>query len=142
MNDKIYKVIIAGIVMVNIILLSFFSFSFTEEPPITYEPGVFILDKDVYKRGETITFDLRRCSSIDGIYQFTQQFKNLDSGQVTVMPSAEIRVNKGCDNLRSVPKDIPEYLEPGRYRIEFAVVVEGKFKSFIIDLTTEEFIIE
>lgn len=136
-----YKISMA-ILAFSIVFTIFRIYSFvTEQSPIYYEGVPFQLENNEVMAGDSIVFDVTRCTTKDNVtYTFNQRLVSLDNGAVTYLPSGFIYVEKaGYETVRSIPKDIPSSVEPGRYRFVFDILSTGRYKDFNVSLPSQDF---
>lgn len=142
-------ILLAIIGVMAVIIWSLYVYA-TEEPPLryTYEDGreaiPFLLEKQEYIGSEEITFDVPKCADRDLTYNFSQRFRNLDTGQpFELLPVNGLSEPKGCKVARSVPKvahpDMRAGGQDGRYVIEGVVTVKGALRTFEIPFRTIPF---
>ena len=98
-----------------------------EEPPIWYNNLPFTVKPDPVKRGETFRFNIDRCAKYTVDYSWTEHYEHSETKKQTWQQGSSATAQKGCQTVNSVPKRVPEDLEPGNYRLIFHIKVKGRF---------------
>ena len=111
----------------------------TEEPPVWYPGEPFTISEQSLSPGESFTFNMTRCATTTVNYSWTQAYTDTDTGEEYWLPGSFATAQKGCVDIVSTPKTIPDYLPEGNYRLYFHVEVEGTFRKHEMTVRTEPF---
>ena len=109
-----------------------------------YDNIPFPTNDDVYIiGGDPVTFQVERClrgrKSVE--YQFLVDLVSTDTHNVTYsLPSGDSFAEPGCTMVSAQPKEIPAYVQPGKYKLAFEVVYRDRFRNHILKgMETTEF---
>ena len=121
-----------------IIVLGFTALKTFEKNPLSYPNEPFPVEGPV-KVGEVFRFKIERCAEYEVNYRWTEYYENSFTKEQYVQPGSSATAQEGCQDVKSVPKQVPIDLKPGNYRLFFNLEVDGKFKKHKIILRTEPF---
>jgi len=124
------------------LLIGGYALAFALEPdPVEYINDPFIVSDQPLEPGETFTFDIERCSRYPTQFTFTQEWIDAKGDIIIHFPSTLVSTDEGCNMVTSTPKEVPEELEAGEYRMKFTVVSRGHLRTHEQEVFTESIII-
>lgn len=110
-----------------------------EESPITYANIPFPTDKEVYQIGDNVNVQVNICSKGVNTVTVTQNFKNIDTGDLFYIPATSGTSKDGCRFVSGIPKYVDERIKPGKYIVEGMTVAKGRFRMHENPWTTQVF---
>jgi hypothetical protein len=125
--------------MLAFILIAWFILTITESSPLVYTNVPFPVVTENITQGSEFHMIIGRCATKEIPYVFTHSIINNDTKEVRHLPGATITTIAGCSEVGSVPIKVPIDLEPGNYYSRFLVVVEGRFRTFNLEVYSEVF---
>jgi hypothetical protein len=152
---KGYHVLVLLLVIVVItsaaVSLVFSATGALDPDPLTYIALPFHTDKQVYRPGETITYEVSRCVNPPGndptlIYLVTYEVRAVSTGQPVYSlldRSGYIEAERGCPaTTRSAIVLLPDNIPPGRYYLDGQGIPLGTRKPVASHWYTAPFTVE
>lgn len=140
MNQKINY--LALIVSIGCLLTLFLMTScmVLEKSPVYFPNVPFPVNTNI-KAGDILYFTVERCNtqSYPVSYQFTQTFRNIETGREYYLPSGTSVAPIGCDYIEDIPKQLPQNMISGLYILRFDLVVPGTFRTHSFSIQTKGF---
>ena len=138
--DKFIDIfVISAFILLCLAIVVCTTISFVEKPPLIFTNVPFPVEDPCYDVGDSVRMLMGGCS--DGIqeYHFTHRLRNLDTGELHFLPDTTVVVPDECGIVKSIPKNLPENLEGGSYRIESTALAKGIIRRFSISVYSETF---
>jgi len=122
----------------------FFPCFVLEQNPIEYPDAPWKPSKQVYVPGEKLTFTFTRCAKYGTTVDFTSRLVRVDKQKYDLQPdifieALSVYTESGCNTVTSLPKKLPTSLPSGIYRIELEISVKGRFKTYQVKESTQDF---
>lgn len=131
---------LAVIILTPIILV------FGEQVPLYYVNSPFPALKSPVKPGDTLPLLIERCNRTNQpvIYNFMRTMIPVDDPELlpVAMTPAGTLLPPGCEKVDSQLNPIPMFTPSGRYYIKGVTVVQGRWRTFTVEWSTEPFDVE
>lgn len=116
---------------------------FVEQPPVYFTNIPFPVEDVNLNPGGEFAFTVSRCNDYDKAvtYEFTQVLRNIETGYEYVLPGGISTAPPGCNEIHSIPKEIPDYVRNGTYILRFDLNIPGFFREHHVSIQTESFVI-
>lgn len=138
-NKYLDKAVYIGARLFLVSMLGLSYFYFTEKNPVELTPFPFEVPKVIH-RGETFAFDFTRCADYRVEYTFNSYVEEVSSGTRYYMQAAPVVAEKGCFEVKALPKVIPESVNSSdSLKIKYELKVFGKMRTHYMEHETSPF---